>query len=148
MGFLPGGASEKLGNRFEELWVAKQLVFLLNEQIRTVQIEAVGDDEEGVDVWVTRLDGSREAQQCKAFNKSKSNWSLADLMDRGVLPKAIGQLERDQSVSFQFVSTILATELEDLSRNAREFGAIRNSSFGIALTALHESRNLMSFADC
>lgn len=120
MGFMPGGTADKLGNRYEGRWVVKQLLFLIAERVRSVELEAIGDDEHGVDLWVERLDGVREAHQCKAFNSSSNTWSIADLKQRKVLEKGCVQLARSSSVEFKFVSTIVATELEDLSRNARE----------------------------
>ncbi len=120
MGFISGGTADKLGNRYEGRWVVKQLLFLVAERIRSVQLEAIGDDEAGVDLWVERLDGTLEAHQCKAFNGSQNTWSIADLKQRNVLEKAISQLERSNNIGFKFVSTIVAAELEDLSRNARD----------------------------
>src|SRR5260221_3311087 len=127
MGFARGGTAAKLGNRYEGRWVVQQLLFLLAERIRSVQLEAIGDEEAGVDLWVTYCDGKREAQQCKAFNRSKNNWSIADLDRRKVLAKASPHLLNDESVEFSFVSSILATELEDLSRSARDSGSDADS---------------------
>ena len=72
MALEPAGYANKLGNRYEGRWIARQLLFLLHEQLRSVKVEAAGDDEAGVDLWVERKDGNREAQQCKAENGSKS----------------------------------------------------------------------------
>ena len=54
MGFEPGGLADKLGNRYEGRWVATQLLRLLNEEIRSVTVEAIGDDERGVDLWIEK----------------------------------------------------------------------------------------------
>ena len=59
----PGGRAAKLGERYEGLWVARQMLFALLGQSRSVQLEALGDDEQGVDLWVVRSDGTRVAQQ-------------------------------------------------------------------------------------
>lgn len=120
MGFESGGYAAKLGDRYEGKWVIRQLFQLLHEQIASVTIEPVGDDEEGVDLWIERLDGSRDAQQCKAQNGTKAYWSIADLDRRGVLVKAKNQLVRDPDSTFTFVSSIPATALVDLSRSARD----------------------------
>jgi hypothetical protein len=85
MGFEPGGRSDKLGNRFEGRWTARQLLRLLNEEIRSVTLEAVGDDERGVDLWIELNSGSKEAHQCKARNRSKESWGINDLKNREVL---------------------------------------------------------------
>jgi len=48
MAFERGGRADKFGNRYESRWVVKQLLLLLIEEIHSVTIEAVGDDEKGV----------------------------------------------------------------------------------------------------
>jgi hypothetical protein len=47
MAFEPGGMSDKLGNRYEGRWVAKQLLRLLKEEILSVTVELIGFEEEG-----------------------------------------------------------------------------------------------------
>ena len=47
MSLEPGGHAEKLGNRYEGRWVVRQMLSLLNEDILSVTIEAIGDDEKG-----------------------------------------------------------------------------------------------------
>lgn len=120
MAFEPGGYADKLGNRFEGRWVARQLLLLLNEQLRSVKLEAVGDDEAGVDLWIERNDEKREAQQCKAENGTKANWTLNDLKNRGVLDHLRTQLDRDPLHRFTFVSSSPAPQLRDLSRSAQD----------------------------
>ncbi len=51
--------ADKLGNRYEGRWVAKQLLRLLNEDIKSVTVELIGPDEEGVDLLVVKEDGVR-----------------------------------------------------------------------------------------
>lgn len=118
MAFESGGYADKLGNRFEGRWVVRQLLLLLNEQIRSVTLESVGDDEAGVDLWIERTDGVREAQQCKAENGTKPHWTLADLKRRGVLDYLRTQLERDPRHVYTLVSGSPAPQLRDLSRSA------------------------------
>lgn len=120
MAFEPGGYADKLGNRYEGRWVARQMLLLLSEQLTSITLESVGDDEAGVDLWVTRLDGTREAQQCKAENGTKFNWSLRDLASRAVLSHLKMQLQRDMSHRFAFVSSTPANQLRDLSRSASD----------------------------
>jgi hypothetical protein len=120
MSFDAGGHADKLGNRYEGRWVVKQLLFLLNEQLRSVTVEAIGDDEAGVDLWVGKRDQTREAQQCKANNRSKSQWTMADLGHSGVLKHIRSQLARDKSYEFSFVSSVPAPLLSELCDRARE----------------------------
>ena len=111
MGFeRAGGRANKLGNRYEGRWLTKQLLRLLNEEIRSVSVEAIGDDERGVDLWIERSDGIREAHQCKSRNRSEESWSVGGLSARGVLRDMRFQLDRKPRCEFVFVSAIPATK--------------------------------------
>jgi len=120
MSISSGGRAAKLGNRYEGLWVAYQLLRLLWEEISAVNLEEVGDEECGVDVWVTNRDGSRHAYQCKRKNRATGKWSITDLVI--VCEKAAEQLRRDRSALFTFVSSDPAPELRELAEMARAVG--------------------------
>ncbi|OKO50510.1 hypothetical protein ABH17_029370 (plasmid) [Bacillus toyonensis] len=119
MAFEVGGRADKLGNRHEGWWVAKQLLRLLKEEIVSVTIEAIGEDERGVDLWIEHKDGIRQAQQCKARNASKEGWSVSDLKTRGILDNLKYQLDRDSIHEFALVSAVTCTLLNDLCESAR-----------------------------
>ncbi len=114
-----GGLADKLGNRYEARWVAKQLLSLLNEEIRSVTIEAIGDDEQGVDLWVEENNGINQAQQCKARNASKEYWPISDLNSRGVLGNLKFQLYRDPTFQFALVSSVGSEVFKDICDFAR-----------------------------
>ena len=122
MSFEMGGLADKLGNRYEGRWVAKKLLDLLDEKIRSVTIEAIGDDEKGVDLWIEENNGVRRAQQCKARNKSKESWSINDLKSKGVLNHLKDQLDRDPQYEFEFVSGVGARLFGDICDYARRSG--------------------------
>ena len=115
----PGGYADKLGNRYEGRWVVRQLLRLLLEEIQSVTIEAVGDDEHGVDLWIGHHDGTREAQQCKVGNGRAPQWSIADLSRRGILTYMRLQLERSPLHRYTFVTGV-PVDLDELVRSARD----------------------------
>ena len=119
MAFEPGGYSDKLGNRYEGRWVVKQLLRLLNEEIHSIEVEAIGDDERGVDIIIERNDGTRQFQQCKARNASQEYWSLANLNDRDVLKNMRFQLDRNSEYEFALVTGVSATVFGDICESAR-----------------------------
>ena len=119
MPFESGGLADKLGNRYEARWITKQLLSLLNEKNISVTVEAVGDDEKGVDLWVLTDDGIRQAHQCKARNASKEFWSISDLENRGVLSNLKYQLDRDPNYEFVFISSVGASNFNDICEYAR-----------------------------
>lgn len=114
-----GGRADKFGNRYESCWVVKQFLRLLNEEIASVIIEPIGEEEEGVDLWVNNKDGSRECHQCKARNASKEFWDLSDLASRGIFRKAKKQLDSGSGVTYFFISAAAGLMLNDLSARAR-----------------------------
>lgn len=120
MGFEAGGYAEKLGNRYEGRWVVRRMIGVLADQSRSITLEAVGDDEQGVDLWLETSEGHREAQQCKAENKARSQWTMADLLSEKVLENLCFQIERNSRHRFTFVSSVPCPLLRDLSRRARD----------------------------
>jgi hypothetical protein len=120
MPYEPGGYSEKLGNRYEGRWVVAQLFRLLKEELCSVTVEAIGDDEQGVDLWVEGRDGIREAQQCKARNRGNKNWSVPDFHSRGILAYMRFQLNRDINYRYALVSGVPSPVFQDICQSARD----------------------------
>lgn len=114
MPYEVGGRADKLGNRYEGRWVVKELLRLLNEEIASVTVEAIGEEEEGVDLWVKNRDGSLECHQCKARNGSKEYWDLSDLAARGIFKKAKKQLDSREDITYYLVSAVSGMMLNDL----------------------------------
>ncbi|MDO9635011.1 MAG: hypothetical protein Q7J05_08260, partial [Paludibacter sp.] len=121
--------SEKLGNRYEGHWVAQQLLRLLNEDIHSVIVEAIGNDEEGVDLWIKKNDGIRQAQQCKARNGSKESWQISDLKARGILNHLKARLDENPQNEFAIVSGVGSTTFQDVCNSARSFSNNNSEDF-------------------
>lgn len=60
MSFEPGGRTDKAGNRFEIRYFILQLLKVIEEDITSATIEALGDDEKSTDIWIEKNDGVRE----------------------------------------------------------------------------------------
>lgn len=78
-----GGIADKVGNRFEARWLTFQLLGLLDGAIRSITIEALGDDEQGFEFSITRANGT-EWHQCKR-QTALGTWSISALDTAGVL---------------------------------------------------------------
>lgn len=126
-----GGRADKLGNRFEAIWVALQLLRVLNGDLKSVEIEPLGDEEQGVDLWIVRNSGEREAQQCKRGNASRGTWSIADLESRRILIHLKKQLDRHQGCQFRFISGDPAPDFRELSERAEGAGGDPESFFEV-----------------
>jgi len=145
MSLSTGGHADKLGNRYEGLWVAYKLLHLLSEEVAAVQLEAVGDDERGVDVWVSGRDGSRDAQQCKRKNRAIGKWSIGELTRQGVLSHLATQLQRDRTSRFTLISADPAPELRSLCDTARSAGGDADEYFRQTLAVTAHAENLRRF---
>ena len=119
MAFEPGGMSEKLGNRYEGRWVAKQLLRLLNEEIESVTVELIGPDERGVDLLVVGKNDVRHLQQCKARCAGRESWTIAALRDKAILKHLAFHLSRNPKQEFALVSAIPAQSFADICDSAR-----------------------------
>jgi hypothetical protein len=119
MAYEAGGMSEKLGNRYEGRWVAKQLLMLLHEEIRSVTVELIGPEEEGVDLLVLKKDNVRQLQQCKARFGNRNSWSVKALATRGILGHLKNHLNRDPLLEFVLVTSIPAQPFVDICDSAR-----------------------------
>lgn len=130
---LPGGATDKIGNRYENLWTIDRLLELidkkadsieiefiglnsLNEQATAIRLEPVGEEGEGVEFWLQRGD-VREYHQVKRQN-TKGRWTLADLESKQILTNFKEKLENNQANCY-FISTDKAYQLEELAERAR-----------------------------
>ncbi|MGY5259485.1 hypothetical protein [Enterococcus faecalis] len=114
-----GGRADKLGNRFEVRWVIYQLMEILEEKIDYVILEALGDDERGIDVWIGKTNNTKEGQQCKGRNGSKEIWDFASVNGRGIFKNWKHQLDADQLNKVSLVSPLAFTNLEDLIERAK-----------------------------
>jgi hypothetical protein len=113
-----GGKASKFGNRYEGRWTVRRLLHLLSGGVSTVKIEAIGEDERGVDLWIRTENGSRFAEQCKRQDGTQPGWTVRRLRNLGVLDYAKRQLQRDPSCRYRFVSATPAGKLKDLSERA------------------------------
>jgi hypothetical protein len=119
MAFEPGGMSEKLGNRYEGRWVAKQLLRILNEEIQSVTIELIGPDEQGVDLLVVGKNGVHRLEQCKARCGGRESWNISSLRDKGILGHLKHHLARDPNHKFSLVTAVPAQTFADICESAR-----------------------------
>ena len=113
---LPGGAADKLGNRYERVWTAYQLLRLLDGRYESVRLEEPGVDKAE---FVIRRGDHKEFHQAKRGG-IRASWSVASLAADGVgVLQSMSELLRDQNASFVFVSGCAAGELAELCDAAR-----------------------------
>lgn len=114
---LPGGPSDKFGNRYELSWTVSQFVRMLHGQVESIRIEDPGVTKAE---FVVTSGGTRELHQAKRSHPD-GKWTLASLAASDVnLLQAISAGLSGNSERFVFVSSSDAPELRELSERARQ----------------------------
>lgn len=133
MAYEIGGRADKYGNRFEYNWIVYKLLDVLEEKIACVILEALGKDENGVDLWIIDNDGNKEGQQCKGRDGSEEHWSFASVNEKGLWNVWKQQLDRENNVFVSLVSPLAFTLLEDITVRARNNNGNPNEFYKIQI---------------
>ncbi len=146
MSLEPGGIADKVGNRYEGRWIVRQLLRVLNETLKNVAVEAIGDDQDGVDMLVELPSGIQRAEQCKIRNLNNDKWTIADLDRRGILAAMRSFLDKNATNEFSFVTTLPSIVLHDLCKSARASGGDPESYYTYQVVKISNERR-QAFAD-
>jgi hypothetical protein len=114
---LPGGPTDKLGNRYELWWTVSELVRMLHGQAESIRIEDPGVTKAE---FVVVSEGRRVLHQAKRSHQD-GKWSLASLASSDVqlLQGMFTELSGNDA-RFVFVSGSDARELAELADRARQ----------------------------
>ena len=116
---LPGGPADKFGNRYEGRWTVSCLLRILDEKARSIHLEPVGPEGQGVEFYLTQNNGDREYHQVKRQHGGGGAWTIALLAERNVLCAFQDKLT-SSSARCAFVSTTSAGELQTLIEHAEK----------------------------
>lgn len=112
---LPGGPSDKAGNRYEARWTVACMARVLSGAYESIRLEPPGPEGQGVEFWLRRGDAC-EYHQVK--RQGGRRWTLRELHDAGVLTAFQSHLA-DVNAGCVFVSLQDAHELRELAERAR-----------------------------
>ncbi len=115
---LPGGATDKIGNRYEGRWTVHCIIEILAGRADSIRLEPPGKDGEGVEFWLRRGQ-VREYYQVKRQNSKSGHWSLADLDRKGILAHFWKKLKEPLATCY-FVSTHSAFQIDELGERVRQ----------------------------
>jgi len=82
---LPGGGADKVGNRYELRWTARQFLRLLTDEAAWIYLEPIGPEGDLIEFRLARADGGIEVHQAKRQQAGRGHWTIADLDRVGVL---------------------------------------------------------------
>lgn len=116
---LPGGSSDKYGNRYEGKWTAYCMARVMAEEADFIRLEPLGQEGEGIEFTLCTGD-IFEYHQVKRQHARAGDWSIKELSTKGVLDHAFAKT-RDPNGRYVFVSTtstgILATLIDAAKRS-------------------------------
>jgi len=113
---LPGGASDKYGNRYEGKWTAYCVAQVMAEEADSIHLEPVGEEGDGCEFKLQKMPFI-EYHQVKRQHALAGDWSIAELARKDVLRHAF-EKTKDANARFVFVSTISAGLLSGLVDDA------------------------------
>jgi len=113
MSLEAGGRASKIGNTYERLWAVRCALLVIDGKYRSLHWEPIGDDGNGIDLWIRGNDGRRIGHQLKRQHRSDAAWSVANLREEGILQYAREQLDREPSAVYVFVSSLPVPYLTD-----------------------------------
>jgi hypothetical protein len=120
---IPGGQSDKFGNRYEGRWTVAKILEVLAGDMTSVRVEEAGVTGEGIEFSATRRSGQGEGHQVKRQRGTANSWSVRNLASEGILLAAIAQV--DVGREFHFVSTIPARLVQELTDRARSSDTVQ-----------------------
>lgn len=117
MGLELGGRADKFGNEYERLWLIKQALRMLEDDVVSLLWELPGDEGEGIEFRLVLIDDKSEGHQCKSESGTAGKWTASSL--KKVLPKAKKQITDRHVDRFVFVSGHAVPIVKDLATRAR-----------------------------
>lgn len=116
---LAGGASDKIGNRYEARWTIYCMIDVMDEKADSITLEKVGED---AFEFCLRRNTGLEYHQVKRQKSGRGRWTIKGLEDTHVqvLSDFWHKLRNNPEVSCIFVSTQDADELNELAERARD----------------------------
>lgn len=119
---LPGGATDKIGNRYEGRWTVYCMIDVMDEKADFIELEKPGED---AFEFIISRNGNLEYHQVKRQRSGLGRWTISSLQDNKVqvLSDFWSSLSNNPNVSCIFVSTQDANELTELANRARDAGS-------------------------
>jgi len=119
---LPGGPSDKYGNRFEGKWTVNCLAQVMAEEADFIRLEPPGSEGAGCEFTVHK-GPTTEYHQVKRQHSPPGAWGIAELARNDVLRHAFEKTDRPNDL-FIFVSSVSAGSLDELADAARRSASL------------------------
>ncbi|KAB8330405.1 hypothetical protein SD80_032035 [Scytonema tolypothrichoides VB-61278] len=78
---LPGGETDKIGNRYEGRWTVYCMIDVIDEKADSIRLEKPGED--AFEFFISK-NGNLECHQVKRQKSGRGRWTLSALEDKQV----------------------------------------------------------------
>jgi len=123
---IPGGTSDKLGNRYETLWATDQLLRIVEGAAQSLVLEPIDTDESrGIEFYITESSGSVFYWSVKRQTTRAAGWTIPllvtqDSRGRSIVKDLLAHVERNPSHLAVFASTLGAGNFKELQTYATD----------------------------
>ena len=114
-----GGRADKEGNTYENRFLARLFLQLINEKFKYIQVEPVGENSDYAEFIAVDQDGTQRYYQCKASNNSQPLWRICDLKKYDVFQRARKIITENSKNEYYFISPLQYGGLDELCKRAR-----------------------------
>lgn len=119
MSYETGGRANKYGNHYEDEYLARLLLRLVDGKLKSVRVEPLGEEHDAMEYVATELDDTNVYYQCKGSNGEQRYWRRSDLEKHDVFSRAKQILEQDPKGKYCFISPLGYDGLNELCNRAR-----------------------------
>lgn len=114
-----GGRADKEGNTYENRFLARLFLQLINEKFKYIQVEPVGENSDYAEFIAVDQDGTQRYYQCKASNGDYDHWRISDLRSYNIFSNAQKIVCADTKNQYIFISPLGYAGLDSLCDRAR-----------------------------
>ena len=120
MSLEAGGRADKIGNKFENHFLAKKLLELFDGKLTQIIVEPVGKEGSGIEFVTIDKSSNKRYYQCKTSNGINNHWTPSTLNEHKVFSTAKMHIFESDANHYYFVSPIPYNGLDDLCNHARQ----------------------------
>lgn len=105
-----GGRADKEGNTYENRFLARLFLQLINEEFQYIQVEAVERNSDFAEFIAVDQAGTRRYYQCKASNGDCDHWRISDLRSYDIFSNAQKIVDADTKNEYGLASERIERE--------------------------------------
>lgn len=144
MSLEPGGRSDKYGNEYENKFLAKLFIRLVDGELKSITVEPLGEDSDSVEYIAVDKNNLVLHYQCKESNNTSKSWTLTSLENHSVFSRSKNIIEKNPLNRYVFISPLSYGELPELCKRA-----LTNSSTKDFVSNQLNNKNIRkAFCDC